>query len=443
MESFRITINNEVKKVERLLTPENLAMLDPQRTAKAVTLCGRIIDRGIEVIDAQINKYFDVANEIQSFKGTADYEGIYNGIWNTVNNDYIYPLEDQSSTYYMSVYLDYHLAGYRNADTQRAMDMLSQRSIPIEHKVDEYTLGSAWTLQWKDSAGNTSPVNIGPSITTSPKGQKLGSIFIPAQTSLIAELSFTSKVKPAFAFLQMVYPYDPTINANGQDVPLSIVAIDTLEVDKPITTRFALRIPDTYWQSGTNVLKLTFPNAYRESIPLHTAVQVFYRESDLQSAAPRETIQLLSNTSWKAFDTASGADVPLQVMEAPLFGIEKSTIDGMMDTQASPIWVQETPEAMFQNLVFETEFTLDTAYLEGSMSLVAPGISAVYLNGNLVEESLELITDTDPFMVYPNPVEIPAGMVVQGRNVIRIVVQNQTAFRGMLAEISITKAGKE
>lgn len=440
LENFRATVNAEVKKVERLLTPENLPMLDPQRTVRAITLCGRILDRGIDVIKTQIDKYFDVSNEIQPFKNTADYEGIFNGIWNTVNNDYIYPMEDESSIYYYGVYMDYHLAGYRNANTQRAMDKLNERKQPISFAVEEYPLGSGWTLKWKDPSGNTSNVNTVPTSTTTPTGQKLGSLFISSQTDLQAELSFNARVKPAFAFLQLVYPYDPQIQANNQPVPLSIVPIDTLEVNKPITTRFAIRIPNQFWQSGTNSLKLTFPNQYREPIPLHATIQVFYQREDLN-----ESFSIPSGTSWKAYllDNATGSETAVSAIPTGLFGIDKGAIDGFLDSQASPVWVEESPDALAQNVAFEAEFMLDSAFLQGSLDLVAPGIAAVYLNGQLVEDNIELITETDPFMVYPSPIEIPADKVVMGKNVIRIVVQNQTAFRGIMAEIKVTKAGKE
>jgi hypothetical protein len=444
LENFQIRINSELKKVDNLLTnPDNIAMLDPQRIVRAATLSGRILDRGIEVIDTQINKYFEVANELQPLKGTADYELGYNSIWNTVNEEYIYPLEDTSSSYYLSVFLDYHMAGYRNADTQYAVSKLSERSQPIEYKMDEYPLSSSWKLQWKDQMGNLSPVNIGPSITTSPRGQKLGSMFISSQTELHAELQFTAQAIPAFAFLQLVYPYDPKIDANGREVPLSLVAVDTLEVNKPITTRYAIRIPDGYWQSGANTLKLTFPNAYQQPIPLHATVQVFYTQEDLEAAQPRETMIMHSGLDWKAYATVDGANTPVEVVNAGMFGITRSSIQGLTDTQTNPIWVPETPDALAQEVAFEAGFNLDTPYLEGFLDLVAPGTAAVYLNGNLVLDGIQMTTETDPFTVYPNAIDLPAGAVVQGRNVIRIVVQNTTAFRGILAEITISKAGKE
>jgi hypothetical protein len=93
-------------------------------------------------------------------------------------------------------------------------------------------------------------------------------------------------------------------------------------------------------------------------------------------------------------------------------------------------------------MIFETEFVLDTEFREGMINLVAPESVTVYLNGTSIG-SVDFDYDAEPFMVYPGQIPIPAQNVVMGRNVLRFVVNNNSAYRGFLATIVYAKAGKE
>lgn len=113
----------------------------------------------------------------------------------------------------------------------------------------------------------------------------------------------------------------------------------------------------------------------------------------------------------------------------------------MKDNTARPIWISEL-EGPTQNLIFETDFIVDSEFKEGMINLVAPESVTVYLNGTNIG-SAEFDYDAEPFMVYPGQVPIPAKNVVMGRNVLRFEVNNNSNYRGFLATITYAKAGKE
>lgn len=442
--NFRTMVNAEYNKVNRQLTPENLVSLDPARIVKALTLMARIKDYGMQVITTQINKYFDVANEIQPFKNSPEFPSIKEGIWGVVNNDFIYPLEDESSALYMSTYLDFHLAGYVDANTERAVAKLSERKQLPEYQRDEYVLGGAWSMRWLQGEDQYSPVNTPPLSTTSPKGQKLGTMNVLAQRTLVAELNFNAKVMPDFAYVQMVYPYDPEIYVNNVKMPLALVAIDTLEVNKPITTRYAIRLTGDKWQPGNNAVKVMFPNKYQEAVPLHFALQVFYNKEALRDAMPKETTRYGTNDQWRAgyVDPEKGS-VPSKAIAATGFGIERSAIEGLSNQSAQPIWIDEPADTPFELVYFERDFNLTGDFFEGTLEYVVPEFASVYINDTLVVEAEPIDMDLEPVTVYPRLLDIPARIIKQGINKIRIVADNQSLFRGILAEITIIQAGKE
>lgn len=442
--NFRTMVNVEYNKVNRQLTAENLVMLDPARIVKALTLMARIKDYGIQVITTQINKYFDVANEIQPFKTSPEFPSIKDGIWGVVNNDFIYPLEDESSALYMSAYLDFHLAGYVDANTERAIAKLAERKQLSEYQKDEYVLGSAWTMRWKQENDQFSPVNTPPLSTTSPRGQKLGTMNVLAQRTLQADLNFNAKVMPDFAYVQMVYPYDPEIYVNEVKMPLALVAIDTLEVNKPITTRYAIRLTGDKWQPGNNVVKVLFPNKYQEAVPLHFALQVYYNKEALRDALPKETTRYGTNEQWQAgYILPEAGAVASKAIISNSFNIERTAIEGLSGQSAQPIWLTESVETPYYVAYFEREFNVAGDFLEGSLEYVVPEYATVYLNDTLLVEGEPVDMEMDPIMVFPRLLDIPAQSIKQGANKLRIVVNNQSQFRGILAELTIIQAGKE
>ena len=113
----------------------------------------------------------------------------------------------------------------------------------------------------------------------------------------------------------------------------------------------------------------------------------------------------------------------------------------MKDKPAKPIWLPE--EAPVASAIFETDFTLDTEFKQGSIEFIAPENLAVYLNGDEIASNLALEYDPDPLMVYSSELTLDPSKVKPGKNTLRFVVTNASAYRGFEAAVTIVKAGKE
>jgi len=440
--SFRTALNAEVTKVERLISPANQLKLDTPRIVRALALEARIYEYGIGIITSQINRFFEVANEIRPYKDDATVQA---NIWGQINNDFIYPIEDAANGIYASIFSTFHMAGYEDQYTQQAVAKLSERNILPEFQKQEFPLGNGWTLNWIDEAGNSTPATPVIGSITSPKGQVLGNLQIPPLTTLQAEIKINSTVAPELVYLQMVYPYNPEAMVNGKEVQFAGFAVDSLDVKQPMTARFGYRFSGAEWNDKENTIRLLFPNRYQENIQVRATLQAYYSKAKLEEARPRETLKFSSSPAWNVMilNPETQEENAMPALAAESFGIPMEAVNGFADTQAQPIWAAETAETPQNLVVFETSFDLDGQPVSAAMEFIAPENASVFVNGTLVAEDLMLDAEFEPLSVYSTIVDLPLDALRQGRNTVRIEVRNQTAYRGMLAEIKIDKYAKE
>jgi len=280
---------------------------------------------------------------------------------------------------------------------------------------------------------------------TSPKGQVLGNLQIPPLTTLQAEIKINSTVAPELVYLQMVYPYNPEAMVNGKEVQFAGFAVDSLDVKQPMTARFGYRFSGAEWNDKENTIRLLFPNRYQENIQVRATLQAYYSKAKLEEARPRETLKFSSSPAWNVMilNPETQEENAMPDLAAESFGIPMEAVNGFADTQAQPIWAAETAETPQNLVVFETSFDLDGQPVSAAMEFIAPENASVFANGTLVAEDLMLDAEFEPLSVYSTIVDLPLDALRQGRNTVRIEVRNQTAYRGMLAEIKIDKYAKE
>jgi len=70
-------------------------------------------------------------------------------------------------------------------------------------------------------------------------------------------------------------------------------------------------------------------------------------------------------------------------------------------------------------------------------------MASVFINGNLVAADMPLDGEMEPLSVYTTITDLPLDFLRSGKNTIRFEVRNQSAYRGMLAEIKIERYTKE
>ncbi|MCB5264554.1 MAG: hypothetical protein LHW54_07165, partial [Candidatus Cloacimonetes bacterium] len=84
----------------------------------------------------------------------------------------------------------------------------------------------------------------------------------------------------------------------------------------------------------------------------------------------------------------------------------------------------------------------DSEFKDGIIEFIAPEAVTVYLNGTEIGSAI-FDYDPDPLEIYKGEVLINASNVVNGRNVLRFAVSNSSIYRGFLAKITYSQAGKE
>lgn len=440
--NFRTALTNQVNRVERLIAGENQQKLDTARIVRALALQARIYEFGIEVIETQINKFLDTANEVRPYRNDPN---VVATIWGQVNTEFVYPLEDAANVIYVTLFNTFHLAGYENETTRLAIAKLEERGVKPDYQKVEYPLGAGWTLKGLDEEDNSVATNFVISSTVTPKGQVLGSTNIPPKTKLQAEFTLDSRIAPSFVFLQMVYPYDPQAFVNGEEVDFVGFAVDSLSVGQAITTRYGYQFTGAEWNEQRNTIRLLFPNRYQEQIPVRFTLQAYYDTNELNQARPRQTLNFGSSPSYRALvtDPTTGAETAIPSRIATDQSMPKDAVEGLKDSGAQVIWVAENDEEPVTDIAFETDFNVDGELVSAQLTFVAPMTANVILNGEIIASEVYIDMDEDPLTFYPNQVDLPLEHIRNGKNTLRIEVQNDTPYRGIIAEINIDKYTKE
>jgi hypothetical protein len=424
--------------------------LDNQRRLHAFDLIGKINEHAAEAIRVQINRYFDIAVEMQPFKNRSQYsQAEYD---NLINNDLLPYAQTYIDRYYATalelyeqIYTNYTLAGYSDKYTTRAQEKIAAKGMIKEYRTENYLPNDGWSLTVTQSGGSPNNYNASIGQTRTVKGLQLGKLSVPAQKTLSAERQIKVKIAPDFVFLHLVYPHDPVLKVNGNNVEYVHVAVDTLDGGNRNSIHYALRIDGTYWNTGDNLVQFEFPNPMAESADLHWSLVTYLDQQKLAASLPVETMKIGTKENWTVFYTnpETGKAEEVRAIAAEKFGLPLDMSERMINTIAKPIWCSESQDSPRNELTFQTTFMLDTQFREGYLDFVAPNYATIYLNGTVLDENYPMDYDPDPFMAYPSRIELPARLIVQGKNTLQIVVQNSSQYRGMLAEINISKTGKE
>ena len=440
--NFRQSLNSQINKVEKLLSPANQQRLDTGRIIQALALEARIYELGIQIVQTQIEKFLDVATEVKPYRDDPEVVGT---IWGTINAEYVYPFEDSANAIYMSLFTTFHLAGFEDANTRFAIAKLQERGLQPDFQKVEYPMGQGWTLSMLDDDDQKVPANISVSTISTPKGQVLGSVQIPAKTKLQAEFTLNSTIQPSFVFLQMIYPYNPEAFINGQEVDFVGFPVDSLDASQAITARYGYRFSGAEWNEKQNNIRLLFPNRYMEEIPARVTIQAYYDKFELEQARPRESMTFSSGSSWRAMipDPESNVETAIPARLAEESTWPKDNISGFEDSQAQAIWVVEDSQLTVSSLAFETDFTVNGELISAQLEFVAPLIANVILNGQMIAQEIYIDIDEDPLAIYSSVIDLPIDYIRNGKNTLRIEVQNQTPYRGIMAEIKIDKYVKE
>lgn len=436
-------VTAEVNRVLALLNNNTEFELDNTRRLRALDLISRINEHAKYAIETQVERYFETANEFAQYRNRNRMSAEeYNELVTTMRayaaqftSEYL----NAAYSMYLQTYNTYYMAGYRDVYANRAKAKLAEWAVEPNYQVDEYPMNTEWDI----SLGNGGRLSLISSVT-SPNGITMGKISIPGNTSLILSKTVNTRIQPDFGFIQMVFPYDAEIKINDRAITPAFVPADTLTAGEAMTTRYALMIDQASWAEGENRIQMTVPNTSTQAFDLCLSLQLVMDRERLATAVPVETVKLVSNPSWtvSSFNPETGEQSPATPVSASGFGIDKASILDLESTTATPIWVNEA-ESRTDNLIFETSFDVTTIFREGYIDMVAPQTATVYLNGVEIATAEEFYYEDQPRVYYSNRILIDPQNVVSGRNTLRFVVNNNTDFRGFLADVTIKKTIQE
>lgn len=439
LERFQQAVQAEVNKVLALVLQANESgfNIDNDRRIQAIDLIARINQRGIEIMNTQITQYFRTTVEAGYYREQFPGEQLNAVIANVVNQQTAKFAQDLV-TWQFTMFRLYHLPGYQNAMTRAAVASLEEKGIPLDYRNDEHILNSAWQQELVQG-GSALPIRN----QSSPTGTDLGMLTIPAQRTLRLSKTINTALQPDFAYLHMMYPLTVEIKLNGSLVEAEWVPIDTLTAGKPATTHYAVILPIEGFVAGENRIELEFANNRESNQDLAMNLQIRTSLERIRQNIPPVITNIHTNATWRVVtinpetqEESSGFAIP-----ATDWNITWDNIEGFGPTAANPIWVNEVAGPV-DLVILETDFNVESDFIEGRINFVAPEDLTVYLNGERISSAI-MDYDPDPLMIYAIPMQIPGNMVKAGKNTLRFEVSNPSAYRGFLATITYSQAGKE
>lgn len=440
LENFSKAVNTEVAKVTRVITQANDTGydIDNSRRLRALNLITRYYDKAYDVVKTQIEQYFKISTEAAPYRKSYNAEQLKNVVDNVVSQ-FATSYLNASYSYHYDIYNRYHLAGYNDRFTEASVTKLQGWDLIPDFKLDEYPLNSTWQLAVVDGGSVPSISNV-----TTANNKALGSIEIPAEKNVIVKKQFSAKVIPDFALLHVSYPLDFEIKMNGQLLEASWIPVDTLETGKPSTTRYAYYLPGNTMSEGQNLVEIIYQNPTSVAQKLAMTYNVFTSRQRLKAAIPPQVVKIFSDQTWRVIskNPETGAETVSYASNAPDFGITWQNIQDLPSNSSRGIWVQE-PDGPVASSIFEIDFTIDTEFIEGQIDFVAPETATIYLNGELLADNVMFDYDPDPLEVYPSQLALNKALITNGKNTVRFEIQNGSKFRGFLATITYSKAGKE
>ena len=435
----------EVAKIVKLLDQQEADILDNERRLRALSLICQINDRAAEVVETQINKYIQVANELAPFRdrkrvSEREFDKMVNTDIKPHSQPYIDVFHANSSLIYQDIYNKYFTAGYYDKYTTKAEDKLIERNLLPEYTEIRHTLDKTWTARLEKPQGGSQKLTAFGSLTLDD-GRMLSTYSVPSRHELVLEREFDFEVAPLFAYVYLAYEQDPNIVFNGTKIDPVYIPV----YKEDFGTVFAIRIEGEGLKSGKNLFRGVFPNTGVSEEPIHFSTSFFFDAAEMVTTSPTDVKTLVSNTDWIVIgqDPATGEEISSYASLAPNFDLPMNRSTFLQNTSAKPIWIDETQENQQTLVIFEKEFELQAGFGEGYLDFVAPDNAKLFLNGQPLGPVYELNYDTEPFLVYPVRASLPVGLLKPGLNKLRMEVRNNSPNRGMLAELGITVSAKE
>lgn len=443
-------VDNESNRIIRLLEQPGSQYLDNTRRLEALVLIARINDHAAQVIQTQISKYINISNEMHPYRdrnqfSQAQYNDLVDNQLLPYAQGFIEQYNAASTGIYLDIYNNYVLGGYTDKFTQKAEEVLRSRNQLPEYQEEIVPLNSDWDAILLLPDGGNKKLDLALTTEVSPNGEELAKYTVQPGHTLTLQREFDFSAAPEFAFLQLAYPLDPIIYVNGEEVNLTYIPVDTLAIgNQEKTVRYAVKVNDGLWSQGANVFRGVFPNETEDPVVLYFNSSFYYDPDKLAESKTYETNKIYSNQDWTVIMTdEQGGETKTYAVASQSFDIPINRSEYLVNSAAQPIWTDESPNELVTEVAFEVRFQADAQFRNAYIDFVAPDNASVYLNNAEVSLNNPMIYDTDPFVVYPTRVEIPADLVIKGQNTLRIGIQNISPYRGMIAELSINKNVKE
>ncbi len=443
VEALKKLADAEAAKVYKVLDGATGKGLDNTRIARTHNLVTRIYEHAANALRTQIDFFINNSNQIRNERTSHDYQNTLD-LLNNQKENYAFMFIEGAYNAHLDIYDLIYMAGHNDKYTAETLAKLTELNAMPAYHIDEYKLDGSWQMLLKNIDDSTTrPVGqLGQA--KSPQGVNLSTLTIPPKNTLTLKKIVRSRVIPLYGYAQMVYPYDAKIKINSQELAPSYQPVDTLETGKPLSTRYAVLINSELFQVGENTIEFEFPNTTVDPLNFGFAMNLISSRLALEQAVPLETISIVTDNKWKAqVADSTGTLVYVPVSIAANFGISNLEIVDLEESTAKPIWVGETDENPVNEVVFETEFTIDTQFRSGSIICAAPEYVTLILNGEELEKDYMFDYDEDPLLVYPMTYNFGADKIKQGKNTLKLVVRNESSYRGIIADITIVKTGKE
>lgn len=442
--------SGEIIKIRNVLASGAKYNLDVNDRLRAFDLICRVAEYSSEVINLQVNKYMTKTVEFDSYKkqfrGSED--ELYSA-FDTQRDGHSLSVIQQAYPYYLTMYKYFYIPGYHDKYTNKAYKSLQKFNALPRYRIEHLNIDSDWQLFVSDLYDSTivSPYTTKNTLVKSPQGDSYNQITIPPNSEVLIKKTFDLKVPYEYAIANVITPYfnRSVIKLNDKTVDFTFNAIDKFDSKEDQSVRNALIFGEGKFSSGINNLEMHFMNPDSVPLDLKFNLMVISDSVKIDAATIIDTITVNTDQTWqyaKYSDDRLAGDWSI-ANKSNQFGFSNNKLFEMENTSADPIWVKTGDMQDAASLIYKKGFVVNGVLKDGIIKFIAPDIATVVLNDKVISTEYQLNYDPESDLVFAGQIILSPADIRQGLNTIKVIVKNQSEWKGMLAEIRLVVAHPE
>lgn len=421
-----------------------------QDITHAFYLSARVYDYSYDIVLKQVNKYLNVAKEINEEAVWKERKLLQQQTKDRLlqtGEKIAYQFKKKAVKYYRSLYTNFKQAqNYSDKWVDLAEKELINLGI-IEDKIyQEIYCDSNWLINKNEIDNFETNKNID-SIWIEPNfvdentyKEKSKIINIDADFEQFVVAHFEAEIEPELINIEYIYNKPVTILINGNEITKESALEDSIKINNQLLNEYFLNSTQML-NSGRNEIVFKLNNSSQILNSYFSAKLISqYSKKEIEFYRTTERNKLITDNQWLSKQKA--IDIEDIVIDSSWtrageakFMFFKPQMYNLEETPAEAIWASELDSTQIDTTYFYRKLVIDNDIIDANIKVLAQNELTFWINGNKVIEDRELVYDENLKKAVPFETDIDLN---KGENILLAKVIGDQKYKGFLLELNYT-----